>query len=111
MAAASVTGRVWFTGAKIIQAIKFHLVNEGWFETVPDGLTEWLRKEIRANKKISVKKSDWEETRSGTQRMLWLMVASSIDPYECCKWAQSPGDAKAMHQRFTNIIQSWGDSD
>lgn len=104
-----VTAKMQFTRAKLIAAVLFHLQDEGWFPEVPEGLRDWLNKQIPDDKRVGVKRSDWEESKSGTQRMLWLMVAAGIDPYELCKWAKTPKDATAMHRRFGNIIQSWGD--
>lgn len=105
-----VNGKYWFTRTNIIEAILFHLRDENWFESIPDGLEKWLDK-LPKDKKVGVKKEDWEETKSGTQRMLWLMIASGVDPYELCKWAKTPCEAAAMHRRFSNIIQSWGGKD
>lgn len=100
--------RILLTGPMIVKAIKFHLLDDGWYhDPLPIGLVKWLENEIPKDQEIWFKKTDWEEKRSGTHRMLWMMVSAKIDPYELCRWCKTPVDIQAMHRRFSNIIQSW----
>ena len=100
--------RVWFSGNQIAKAIMFHLIDEKWMEKpLPPSLIKWLTDQLPTKSRYSFKGEDWEEPKTGTHRMLWLMVTTKVDPFELCKWTRNPQEAAAMHRRFTNIVSSW----
>lgn len=99
---------VTLTGKEIIDAIEYHLKTEKWFDEIPYGLSVWLNKKI-SNKTIIIDKSKWNSQLSGTYRLVWLLVASNLEPRDMCRWGKDVDSISAMHRRFTNIIESWSD--
>ena len=93
-------------GPQIRKAIAFHLIDEKWFETIPDHLNQWLIRQISDDKKITINRRIWTVNKSGTHRLLWIMVTANVDPFEMCKWAKGE-QIVSMHRRFSNIIDSW----
>ena len=102
--------QIAISGTQAIDAICFHLVAEKWLPVIPTGLDTWLRKSIAKDRTILLNNAEWHDNLTGTFRLLWLMVAFNLDPFEICKWGATAADIAAMHRRFTNIIDSWGDA-
>lgn len=100
--------QLWLTNSQIANAILFHLKDEKWFNPIPPEVEEWLKKQLIHVKKISFKAEKWKESQTGTHRMLWLLVASKIDPFGLCKFAKNEVNTKVMHRRFSDIISTWG---
>ena len=97
--------KIWLDHDQIVSAIVFHLIDEKWFakDEIPQELKNWIINQIPKNVKIPISRTRWETCQSGTRRMIWILVACGLDPYNIFKYASN---APAMHNRFKNIIDT-----
>jgi hypothetical protein len=104
---AVLTERVWLTGTQVSKAVLFHLVDEGWFKEVPWGVKKWLTDHLTESRKLDFAAEQWRSSQTGTKRMLWMLTSAGLDPFMLCKFADAK-TTKMMHNRFTDIIDTWG---
>ena len=96
--------KIRFTGGKVIEAVKFHLVDEGWFKVIPNALIKFLD-EINPKKVLYIERQSWEDEKmNGDLRIILMMEAIDLDPFEICKHYHDP---PVMLKRFHSIIEAW----
>ncbi len=96
--------KLWFTAKLVIQAVKYHLIDEGWFKLIPEPLEDFLNSRIEPNGYWGINNDEWADQVDGNERIVYILYIIDIDPIELCKFHEDP---KRMEAEFNRIVDIW----
>jgi hypothetical protein len=97
---------ITLTSQEVIDAVLFHLQDEGWFQRLPGGVAKWLRRTIDQETEYCFDRQEWIREQSGTRRLLWILINCNADPYHLCRF-KGEAEAEIMHRHFKSIMETW----